>query len=334
MAELFPDGPPANAIGLAMEKHGLAVWGETARECYERLTSVIQKAEAYVAGRRDAVEAVAYVAGRRGGVETFRRNVSTAEARTDPATLAPIIRGELTLPVGQDPSPGTDWRPILTFDDSPETLDRIANPNFPEIGARGVMTPEHIMRAGRRAMIIPLWGSGSQPDDEGLGDAIRTAIRDARTHYLEYAARQKQPNPIPDWLKVIAVPGAGIFYAGKDRRNALIARDCYNATMEAMAGAEAVERFEPISEADACEMEYWPLERRKIEASAAARKDLDGKIALVIGAASGIGRATALRFAAEGAHVAVADLNLDGAQEVAGEIRGGPRVSPGGERRR
>ena len=65
----------------------------------------------------------------------------------------------------------------------------------------------------------------------------------------------------------------------------------------------AVERFEFLSEADACEMEYWPLERRKVEEGAKSRRDLDGKIAVVIGAASGIGRATALRFAEEGAHV-------------------------------
>jgi NAD(P)-dependent dehydrogenase (short-subunit alcohol dehydrogenase family) len=67
-------------------------------------------------------------------------------------------------------------------------------------------------------------------------------------------------------------------------------------------------------------MEYWPLERRKIAAGLKATKALDGKIALVIGAASGIGRATALRFAAEGAHVTLADLDLDGAQDSADEI--------------
>ncbi|MCC7368161.1 MAG: glucose 1-dehydrogenase [Chloroflexi bacterium] len=47
---------------------------------------------------------------------------------------------------------------------------------------------------------------------------------------------------------------------------------------------------------------------------------LDGKIALVTGGARGIGRAIALRFAREGADVAVADLNGEGAQSTAGEI--------------
>ena len=47
---------------------------------------------------------------------------------------------------------------------------------------------------------------------------------------------------------------------------------------------------------------------------------VSGKIALVTGGASGIGRASALMLAREGARVAVSDINLDGAREVAEEI--------------
>jgi 3-hydroxybutyrate dehydrogenase len=47
---------------------------------------------------------------------------------------------------------------------------------------------------------------------------------------------------------------------------------------------------------------------------------LDGKLAIVTGSASGIGRQIALRFAREGAKVAIADLDFDRAQEVVSEI--------------
>src|SRR5437899_3805760 len=55
---------------------------------------------------------------------------------------------------------------------------------------------------------------------------------------------------------------------------------------------------------------------------------LDGKVAIVTGAASGIGKAIAERYAREGAKVVIADLNLDAANGTATEIR-----SAGGEAR-
>jgi 2-hydroxycyclohexanecarboxyl-CoA dehydrogenase len=49
---------------------------------------------------------------------------------------------------------------------------------------------------------------------------------------------------------------------------------------------------------------------------------LEGKKALVTGGASGIGAAIAARLAAEGAEVWVGDINVEGAEKVAGEIAG------------
>ena len=47
---------------------------------------------------------------------------------------------------------------------------------------------------------------------------------------------------------------------------------------------------------------------------------LKGKFGVVTGAAGGIGQATAKAWAEEGAKVVCADLSLEGAEEVAGEI--------------
>ncbi|MFO1254537.1 MAG: SDR family NAD(P)-dependent oxidoreductase [Sphingomonadaceae bacterium] len=49
-------------------------------------------------------------------------------------------------------------------------------------------------------------------------------------------------------------------------------------------------------------------------------RSIRGSVVLVTGAASGMGRATALLFAEEGAHVSVTDVNAEGAEAVAGEV--------------
>jgi NAD(P)-dependent dehydrogenase (short-subunit alcohol dehydrogenase family) len=56
--------------------------------------------------------------------------------------------------------------------------------------------------------------------------------------------------------------------------------------------------------------------------SAAGAGRLDGKVAIVTGAAAGIGKATAVRFAAEGASLVLNDVDADGLERVADEIRG------------
>jgi len=358
MAERYAGGLPKGATGLVMEKHGLTTWGDTAKECYDNLHSIISRAEEYLAGRDkrsfgDAAPALD---------EAGRREAA--------ARLVPIIRGELQRIGG--------WRAVLAFDDSPEVLEAVSSERFAELAARGVMTPEHIMRAGRRPLVLPVeaisnavgaqrpgdtpsdavgaqrpgnrYDDASSPQDSDRpptsgnvgaaplppvdGGALTSAFDNFRAEYERYLAANGQDEPIPDWVKVIAAPGVGAFFAGKDRRSALVAATCYRATLRAMAGADAVETFESLSDADACEMEYWPLERRKIAAGLKATKPLDGKIALVIGGASGIGRATAIRFAAEGAHVTLADLDLDGAQEATDEINATspPNTGPSGER--
>jgi NAD(P)-dependent dehydrogenase (short-subunit alcohol dehydrogenase family) len=121
---------------------------------------------------------------------------------------------------------------------------------------------------------------------------------------------------------VVLAPGLGVITAFSDKRNAVTANVCYRAVLEVIANAEAVDRFEFIPEADVFEFEHWPLERRKVEEQVArerATKLLPRHVVVIIGGGSGIGRAAARRFAEEGAHVVVADLNGEMSGEVATE---------------
>src|SRR5262245_62648271 len=98
-----------------------------------------------------------------------------------------------------------------------------------------------------------------------------------------------------------------------------MARDLYHRAIAVEDSADALGGFRSLSEGEAFAIEYWPLERYKL-AQAPPRGELAGRVAVITGGASGIGRATARLLAQRGAHVVVADLNADGAREVADSL--------------
>jgi rhamnose utilization protein RhaD (predicted bifunctional aldolase and dehydrogenase)/NAD(P)-dependent dehydrogenase (short-subunit alcohol dehydrogenase family) len=293
---------PASAIGLALAHHGLVVWGDDAEECYSRLVEVTGRMDEYLATKRKARL-------------PFRPSArpSEAEDRQRLAELVlPVVRGVL----------GSPERVILHYDDAEDVLATIAGEGMPQLVGRGMATPEHLLRAGR----LPVWlDLDSAAPADRIAEQVRSRLQVARAEYEEYHGRNAgaEQRPLDDWAKVVLTPGLGMITAFTDKRNATTANLCYRSVLEVIANAEAVDRFEFIPEKDVFEFEHWPLERRKVEEQIA--KERTGKllprhIVVVIGGGSGIGRAAVQRFAEEGAHVMVADLNADLSQAVATEV--------------
>jgi rhamnose utilization protein RhaD (predicted bifunctional aldolase and dehydrogenase)/NAD(P)-dependent dehydrogenase (short-subunit alcohol dehydrogenase family) len=319
---------PDDAIGMALAHHGLVVWGDDAEECHSRLVEVTGRIDEFLVTKRR---------GRTGG-QSDRR---TADERRRMAELVlPVIRGAL----------GKPERVILHYDDGDDVLAALSDGRMPELARRGMATPEHLLRAGR----LPVWvsfralrqDSGQAPREidpanvgsqslsaEQLVSSIRGQLIAARTEYEEYHRRHASAGerPLDDWAKVVLAPGLGVITAFTDKRNAVTANLCYRAVLETIANAETVDRFQFIPEKDVFEFEHWPLERRKVEEQIAkerATKLLPRHVVVIIGGGSGIGAAAARRFAEEGAHVVVADLDGDMSQGVAAEINGSHREQP------
>jgi NAD(P)-dependent dehydrogenase (short-subunit alcohol dehydrogenase family) len=118
----------------------------------------------------------------------------------------------------------------------------------------------------------------------------------------------------------VLVPGLGLIGLGRSKKDARIAADLAEAAIETIADAEAIGRFESISEADMFDVEYWSLEQAKLGKE--PEKPLAGQIAVITGAAGAIGSATARAFAAAGAEVALLDIDAAAAQARARAIGG------------
>src|SRR5437762_4815544 len=184
-----------------------------------------------------------------------------------------------------------DRKVILEFDDSPEVLQFLARDDAERITQIGPATPDHLLYTKR----FPLFLDSDSVDDY---------VPRYKANYEHFRPEFPMLDPSP---RVILKRGVGMWTAGKDARAARIVRDIYRHTLRIIAGAESLGGYETLSDDDAFHAEYWPLELYKLTLLP-KEKELAGHVALVTGAASGIGRAIALRFAEEGAHVVVTDI--------------------------
>lgn len=285
-----------SAQGVVLVNHGLVTWGTSLQEAYDRHIELVTRAEEYA---RDAAR------GRKVFGSAAPRSRTTAQRQEAAARVAPILRGLLS---GQQ-------RVVLRYDDAPDVLDFLDAPEAQRLSQIGPATPDHLLNTKR----LPVFVQVADPSDTvSLAASLRDALDGYREQYRAYVERNnvEQAQPLPAEPRVILIAGLGLWTAGRDSRAARIAGEIYHHTIAVMAAAEAADAYASLSERDAFEAEYWPMELYKLTLQAPERP-LARQIALITGAASGIGRAIAERFATEGAQVVLADLDEDGACRAA-----------------
>jgi rhamnulose-1-phosphate aldolase/alcohol dehydrogenase len=272
--------------GVVLAHHGLITWGDSSAACYQRTIDVVDQAGEFVAANRVAA-----------GPPPRHDDIPEDELRR----LLLHLRGAVSA---------TGHR-ILRVDDR---LREVADhPQIEKIVAGGVSSADHMLRIKPRSVVVP------------SVDQVGSSVEAYRDEYLAYVERNHElmpegfgpHDPMP---RVMLVPGVGAVTTGTSVKDASVAADIAVHTHDvARTVLEAFGTPEPLSDRETFRFDYWPMELYKLTLKPVPA-EFAGRIVIVTGAASGIGRGIALELGARGCSLVLADLDANGLDEVAGSL--------------
>ena len=293
-----PDGN-----GMILLKHGIFTFSDDPRQAYEDMIAKIDKAERRLA---------------QGRARPFVARAASPGPLRDAAEVAPILRGALAVAGGSD---GQPKRFVLAHRSSEAILHLCDAPNAADLVSRGNATPEHVIHIKRKGIVLPAPTGDLEAWTRTVEDAVAAYEEDYKAYFARNDSRvgggKVMLDPRP---RVFYVAGLGLFAAGATAKGAAVAADVAEATVEVITKAEGIEAWDPLPEADLFDIEYWSLEQAKLAKT--TEKPLTRQIAVVTGAAGGLGLAIAQALRAEGAEVALLDIAEDPLRAAAAKLGG------------
>ncbi len=300
-ARVFEEKPDVE--GLILHKHGIFTFGADAREAYERMIEMVSLAESRL---------------RQGRPVVFQPRKLDAPLASV-AEIAPVIRGAVALPA--DNPGGEPVRFVMTFRTGPDILAYVNGAELADYSQRGVVTPDHIIRTKNTPLVLPAPEAGKLDD---FARHVEQGVAEFAKRYDWYFARENTAvgntkTKLDSAPRVVLVPGLGLFGIGRTAKDADMAADLAENSVRVITDAESIGRYEPLPESDLFQLEYWSLEQAKLKG--AVVKPLTGQVAFVTGAGA-IGAATAKALAAEGAAIAILDIDGEAAKKAAAAVKG------------
>lgn len=283
---------------MVLERHGIFTFGETAKESYERMIDAVTHAERFRAQ------------------STGEFSIQSTPSPAAEWPLA-VLRGAFARAMGAE----RERAPIVTRRSTSRIATLLERADARKITQRGCATPDHVIRTKPWPLHLATPPGG---DPAAFEREVEAALRDYAARYdayFEAAQAKKSPRKKLDpWPRVILVPGLGLCAVGKTKKEADIAADIYEHTIDVITRAESLGSYAPLGLDDLFDVEYWSLEQAKLAVGATAEAPLSRRVAIVTGAGSGIGRATAAHFVELGAHVVLCDRDEPAVFAAAKEI--------------
>jgi rhamnose utilization protein RhaD (predicted bifunctional aldolase and dehydrogenase)/NAD(P)-dependent dehydrogenase (short-subunit alcohol dehydrogenase family) len=272
-AREFPKQAGRSTVGMVLLSHGVFSFGPDARASYELMIELVSMAEEYLA-RKKAWHVSAPSNGKSEAGPVFKRE--------EVAELRRAISGQAGVPM------------VLRVNDSPKFLGFAQRPDIEKLSQQGPATPDHVIRTKPFPM---------------LGRDVAGYAGKYRAYFERLSAKAKEKKTMLDAAPRMALDHSlGFVAAGRTAKDAAIVEELYDHTVDVILRAEALGGWRALDPQHTFDIEYWDLEQAKLR-KAGSPPPFTGEIALVTGAASGIGKACVESFLKRGAAVIGLDRN-------------------------
>ncbi|MBI3208857.1 MAG: bifunctional rhamnulose-1-phosphate aldolase/short-chain dehydrogenase [Candidatus Solibacter usitatus] len=307
--------------GIVLGSHGLFTWGATQRESYINSVTIIDQLGQFVLGHAEGKELF-------GGLKYATRS----DARVLAPKMLPLLRGKV----------GQSRRSIGHFDGAEEALVFINSADAATLASLGTSCPDHFLRTRISPLLVD-WdpAAGNLDSFDKALDAGLERYRNDYANYYENNKEEGSPALRDQNPTVVLIPGVGMVSFGRSKKEARITGEFYRNAIRVMSGATGMangavdqgvlphakdaaragdfvsfKNYVSLPRREAFRIEYWQLEEAKLRRMP-PEAEFSRKIVLVVGGGAGVGRATALKLAAAGAHLMIADLNEQSARDTA-----------------
>lgn len=304
--------PLAKAVAAQYEKHreleaivivnhGIFTFAEDAETSYERMINFVNRAEAFITHK---IEGKAHI--------TPRADIQfVQETESAVARFARMMRGACA----HRGSDGRLRRFIVEFRNTQDLLEVSVSKTAQILCDSGVLTPDHVIRTKNKIAYVDTLSENNDDLRKRINQVVEDFVKDYHRYFREQVkARGVDLQELDPYPRIFIAAGLGMFALGFSRKEAKVAADIAEQTICAKIQANAMDQYLPITESHIFDMEYWPIQQKKLGQFSSLL--LQGQIALITGAGGAIGYGIADRLLASGAAVVLSDIDESRAKKV------------------